>query len=94
MINKDNWEHNNSTMLCKTCMYFVPKAKEGEVIEIGRCRKHAPTLDGWPAMFITDWCGDHKINKDKLPAKTPMYFTKPKDLVRDYKLGRTVYANI
>lgn len=29
---------------------------------LGRCRKHAPTLDGWPATFASDWCGDHKLH--------------------------------
>lgn len=63
---KDNWLHKSASMLCRTCMYFVGKAQEGQIIEVGRCRKHAPTMDGWPAMFITDWCGDHKLDSDKL----------------------------
>lgn len=33
---------------------------------IGRCRKHAPTLNGWPAVFGDDWCGDHKLDAEKL----------------------------
>ncbi len=53
-------------MRCQTCMYFVPKADEGEVVQIGRCRKHAPTLDGWPVMMVDDWCGDHKLDKDRM----------------------------
>lgn len=46
--------------------------KPGKVIQVdvksilGRCRKHAPTLNGWPTVFSTDWCGDHKIDEEKL----------------------------
>lgn len=79
----DNWIHKSKGMLCKTCMFFVPKAKEGEVVEIGRCRRHAPTMNGFPVMFISDWCGDHKLDKDKLPVQTPYFRTTPEDLVRD-----------
>ncbi len=52
----DNWEHRHETMLCKTCMWHV--TKKGV---IRRCRRHAPTLGGYPAVFDTDWCGDHKL---------------------------------
>jgi hypothetical protein len=39
---------------------------------LGRCRKRAPTLNGWPAVFETDWCGDHKLDEAKLdPAPEP-----------------------
>jgi hypothetical protein len=33
---------------------------------LGRCRRHAPTLSGWPAVFDVDWCGDHKLDETKL----------------------------
>ena len=60
----DNWKHKSSGMLCNTCMYFVAKGLMG-----GRCRRHAPTLEGWPVMFKTDWCGDHKLQPDiKVPV--------------------------
>jgi len=32
---------------------------------LGRCRKHAPTMAGFPAVFETDWCGDHKLDENK-----------------------------
>lgn len=32
----------------------------------GRCRKHAPTMTGYPAVFGTDWCGDHKMDEGKI----------------------------
>ena len=64
--NKDNWIHKSEGMLCKTCMYFVAKAKEGQIVEIGRCRRAAPTMNGFPVVYISDWCGDHKLDSDKL----------------------------
>ena len=33
---------------------------------LGRCRRHAPTLGGWPAIYDADWCGDHKLDENKL----------------------------
>jgi hypothetical protein len=40
-------------------MWFVLKGTSG----LGRCRRHAPTLGGYPAVFDTDWCGDHKLDE-------------------------------
>lgn len=35
---------------------------------LGRCRKHAPSVnDGWPAVFQSDWCGDHKLDERTVP---------------------------
>lgn len=63
---KDNWEHRSSNMLCKTCMYFVPKKVKAIEIFLGRCRRSAPTISGFPAVFDTDWCGQHKIDENKV----------------------------
>ena len=57
----DNWRHRSAKMKCRTCMWYAPK--QGT---IGRCRRHAPTMSGWPVMFETDWCGDHKLNEEAL----------------------------
>jgi len=27
----------------------------------GRCRRHAPTMTGYPVVFENDSCGDHKL---------------------------------
>lgn len=63
----DNWVHRSLGMRCHTCIFFVVKKtadpKEGP--KLGRCRRHAPTLSGWPAVFETDWCGDHKLDEEK-----------------------------
>lgn len=33
---------------------------------VGRCRRHAPTLRGWPVVYDSDWCGDHKLDETKV----------------------------
>lgn len=58
---EDNWQHRSESMLCKTCMFYVPKKTK-----VGRCRRNAPTMSGWPVMFPTDWCGNHKLDETKL----------------------------
>lgn len=66
----DNWEHRSANMGCDNCMWFVGKRqrmqKEGDFFKIGRCRRHAPTMSGWPVMFANDWCGDHKLDENKV----------------------------
>lgn len=57
----DNWKHRATNMKCRTCMYYAPKAG---TTPIGRCRRHAPTMNGWPVMHETDWCGDHKLDEN------------------------------
>jgi len=58
---EDNWRHRSEIMKCRTCMWFAPK--QGT---IGRCRRRSPTMSGWPVLFETDWCGDHKLNENVL----------------------------
>jgi len=61
---KDNWEHRSSKMKCKTCMWFVGKNEK-----VGRCRRHSPASGqkiGFPVVFETDWCGDHKLDETKI----------------------------
>lgn len=68
----DPWKHRSSKMTCATCMWYVRKAPlppeltTGERPEIGRCRRHAPSMNGYPAVYPTDWCGDHKVDETKL----------------------------
>ena len=62
-VNKDPWAHRNEGMKCTTCMWYVPK---GPVTHLGRCRRHAPSMSGYPVVFSTDWCGDHKLDETKL----------------------------
>ena len=56
---RDPWVHRNISMRCKTCMWYIIKAKS-----IGRCRRHAPTMNGYPVVFEFDWCGDHKLDEN------------------------------
>jgi hypothetical protein len=48
-------------------MWFVLKipAHEDNATKIGRCRKRAPTMDGYPVVFARrGWCGDHKLDEN------------------------------
>ena len=60
-LRTDPWKHRSAGMLCATCMWYVPKERKGDADSIGRCRRHAPTMNGYPVVFPTDWCGDHKL---------------------------------
>ena len=77
MLNKeskmsDPWANRSKGMLCSTCIWFVPKRKTGPDSEtdipvaqnVGRCRRHAPTITGYPVVYFNDWCGDHKLNEN------------------------------
>jgi len=61
-VPQDNWKHRAANMTCATCMWYVPK----HTGKIGRCRASAPTMKGWPVMFPTDWCGNHKLDEGKI----------------------------
>jgi hypothetical protein len=64
---QDNWKHRDQGMRCGSCMWWVEKVPDYErepgEMKIGRCRRHAPTLNGWPAVYDMDWCGDHKLDE-------------------------------
>jgi hypothetical protein len=67
-MSQDPWKHRSAKMSCSTCMWFVIKVRSEEspvTAPIGRCRRHAPTMNGYPVVFETDWCGDHKLDEDK-----------------------------
>lgn len=68
MVNEDNWKHRSRGMTCARCVWFVRKeSDEGRLAsKLGRCRRRAPTLGGWPAVFESDWCGDHRLDENKL----------------------------
>jgi hypothetical protein len=64
---RDPWQHRSKGMKCHTCMWYVTKVDTLNVIqEVGRCRRHAPTMSGYPVVYPTDWCGDHKLDQEKL----------------------------
>jgi hypothetical protein len=65
---RDNWQHRSKGMLCGTCMFFIEKvtnATQRSDHIIGRCRRRAPTMSGFPVVYSDDWCGDHKIDECK-----------------------------
>lgn len=66
----DPWRHRSTMMKCRTCMAFVVKERDkrpgdGFLIHLGRCRRHAPTMEGYPPVYENDWCLDHKIDENK-----------------------------
>lgn len=75
----DPWRHRSSEMRCKTCMWFTLKYVESNTLNdptrpmattltkgpVGRCRRRAPTMSGYPVVYESDWCGDHKIDEAK-----------------------------
>jgi len=66
----DRWQHRSrGSFRCSTCMWYLVKLQSSpstvERPELGRCRRRAPTLGGWPAVFDDDWCGDHKLDENK-----------------------------
>jgi hypothetical protein len=68
-MNKDPWIHRSEGMSCKTCMWFVRKVAydaSADQKEVGRCRRHAPTMGGYPVVFMADWCGDHRLDENKV----------------------------
>lgn len=62
-MKEDNWEHRSKGIVCSTCMWHSKKNDK-----IGRCRRHAPTISGYPDVYPTDWCGDHKLNEETINA--------------------------
>ena len=64
-ITKDPWKYRSKHMKCVTCIWFVHKESETPTM-VGRCRRHAPTMSGYPVVFDTDWCGDHKVDENKV----------------------------
>lgn len=67
--NQDPWKHRSAGMRCSTCMWFVIKMADvarADRGHLGRCRRHAPTTNGYPVVFEADWCGDHKLDETKI----------------------------
>lgn len=54
----DPWLPRSAKMRCERCMWYVEKKSP-----VGRCRRHAPTMGGYPVVFENDWCGDHKLDE-------------------------------
>lgn len=72
----DPWKHRTSGMRCRTCMWSVMKDPNPREYpqpgllagkRVGRCRRHAPTMGGYPVIYEDDWCGDHRVDENKVP---------------------------
>jgi len=78
----DPWKHRSDNMKCKTCMWFVPKeAAEPRGYDLGRCRRHAPSMGGYPVVMVNDWCGDHRIDENKLVTDPAPMVIKPGSII-------------
>jgi len=67
-MTNDPWIHRSKGMSCHSCMWYIEKIKNTTSLNtapIGRCRRRAPTMNGYPVVFDTDWCGDHKLDENK-----------------------------
>ena len=66
---RDSWAHRSERMRCRTCMWFVQKLAPNPIDPatgmLGRCRRNCPTMQGFPAVFEMDWCGNHKLDENK-----------------------------
>ena len=70
----DPWKHRSKGMKCGTCIWFVKKECDPQISQkdvdtswqIGRCRRYAPTMNGFPVVFGADWCGDHRLDENKI----------------------------
>ena len=64
----DPWKHRSKKMICDTCIWYVAKERTVSLgfANIGRCRRHAPTMGGYPVVYMTDWCGDHRLDENKV----------------------------
>lgn len=61
----DNWKNRAKGRVCATCIHFVDKAPIKGKLVLGRCRRHAPVVqEGYPVVFQTDACGDHKLDEN------------------------------
>lgn len=66
---KDPWAHRSANMRCQTCMWWVPKigaAMHADTPRLGRCRRKAPSMHGFPVVFFDDWCGQHRLDETKV----------------------------
>lgn len=67
ILTMDPWQHRSQNMTCLKCMWFALKeSKENTVQDLGRCRRHAPSMNGYPVVYVNDWCGDHKLDENKV----------------------------
>ncbi len=64
----DPWAGRSAGMRCATCISFCPKGTkvDPEKGQFGRCRAHAPSMRGFVPVWGMDWCGDHRLDENKI----------------------------
>lgn len=62
--NKPMWENREEDAYCKNCVWFMSKMNG-----LGRCRRHAPTIIGFPQVFENDICGDIRLDDRKIESE-------------------------
>lgn len=75
-MHNDPWKHRTTGMSCATCMWYVRKVSTEDKSDqeetpkprrvIGRCRRRSLSMNGYPAVFNEDWCGDYKIDENTI----------------------------
>jgi hypothetical protein len=50
---------------CVTCRWFDIIPSEDEAVS-GHCRRHAPSATGFVPVFVNDWCGDHRLDENRV----------------------------
>ena len=80
-MSKDSWANRDEEMRCGTCIYFMKKGSS----RVGRCRRHAPTMQGYPVVFVDELgCGDHKLSEKAYEKKLSPIFKVPECLQHKY----------
>lgn len=67
----DLWKDRHLNRRCENCMYWLekePKKPSSKTYTIiGRCRRNAPIVQtGYPTTYPDDWCGEHKLDEEKI----------------------------
>lgn len=64
----DPWAGRSKGMRCLSCVFFVPKGNKIDETRgtFGRCRRNAPTMKGFVPVWGMDWCGEHRLDEEKI----------------------------
>lgn len=57
--------HRVENLLPPVTEYHQKRAEPAPLRVVGRCRRHAPTMNGYPVVFEDDWCGDHRLDENE-----------------------------
>jgi len=60
---------NKELVMCANCIYFEPIEDNRGFIQIGLCRRNAPTIAGFPRQEPDDECGEGKVDENRTQAE-------------------------